>query len=95
MEFQFEWDPAKAAMNRAKHGVTFEEAQTVFFNPLAVIFEDEAHAGDEPREILIGHSARQRLLLVCFIERGRHIRLLSARRATRKERNEYEENRRV
>lgn len=93
MEFQFEWDPAKAASNRAKHGVPFEEAQTVFFNPLAVIFEDAIHSADEPREIIIGHSARQRVLLVGFTERGRCIRIVSARRATRKEQNDYEENR--
>lgn len=92
MDFQFEWDPEKAAANRTKHGVTFEEGQTVFLNPLAVIFDDEAHSLDEPREIIIGHSARNRLLLVCFTDRGGCIRIFSARRATRKERKSYEEN---
>lgn len=92
MDPQFEWDPEKAAANRAKHGVTFEEAQTVFMNSLAVIFDDETHSLDEEREIIIGHSIRNRLLLVWFTERGGRIRIFSARRATKKERRSYEEN---
>lgn len=92
MDLQFEWDPEKAAANRAKHGVTFEEAQIVFINQLAVIFDDEAHSLDVQREIIIGHSVRNRLLLACFVERGGRIRIIGARRATKKERKNYEEN---
>ena len=90
MSLQFTWDERKAAANQKKHGVSFEEAQTVFDNPLAVIFDDERHSLNEPREIIIGHSARNRLLLVCFTERDGDIRLISARRATPKERRDYE-----
>lgn len=85
------WDPEKAAANRRNHGVAFEEAQTVFDNPFAVIFNDEAHSDTESREILIGHSANNRLLLVVFVEHVQHIRLISARTATTKEQREYEQ----
>ncbi|HAX76506.1 MAG TPA: hypothetical protein DCY88_11865 [Cyanobacteria bacterium UBA11372] len=88
---EFEWDEAKAAANLKKHGVSFEEAKTVFDNPLAVIFDDEAHSVDEKREIIIGHSQQNRLLLVSFTERPNTIRIISARLATRKEREDYEE----
>lgn len=88
---QFTWDASKAAANLKKHGVSFEEAQTVFENPLAVIFDDEAHSADERREILVGHSQRNRLLLVAFTVRASHVRLISARLATRKEREDYEQ----
>jgi uncharacterized protein len=70
-----------------KHGVSFEEAKTVFDNPLAVIFDDEAHSLEERREIIIGHSQRNRLLLLAFTER-----LSSARLVTRKESEDYEQN---
>ena len=89
---EFEWDDTKAASNQAKHYVSFEEAQTVFTNPLAVIFDDEEHSDDEKREIIIGHSQTNRLLLVSFTERSNAIRIISAREATRHERKEYEEN---
>jgi uncharacterized DUF497 family protein len=89
---QFEWDQLKAATNLKKHGVSFEEAKTVFDNPLAVIFDDEAHSIDESREIIIGHSQRNRLLLVVFTERSSSIRIISTRLATRKEREDYEQN---
>ncbi|MGD1942548.1 MAG: BrnT family toxin [Leptolyngbyaceae cyanobacterium] len=71
---KFEWDLSKAAANLKKHGVSFKEAQTVFENPLAVIFDDEAHSAEERREIIIGHSQQNRLLLVAFSERSNHIR---------------------
>ena len=87
---QFEWDDDKAASNLEKHGVSFEEAATVFRDPFALIFDDEAHSIDEQREIIIGHSTRNRLLLVCFTERGDKLRLFSARPATRKELQDYE-----
>jgi uncharacterized DUF497 family protein len=89
---EFEWDEIKAAINLNKHGVNFEEGKTVFYNPLAVIFDDEKHSQDKRREIIIGHSQNNQLLLVSYTERGNTIRIISARLATRKEREEYEEN---
>lgn len=70
MTVQFEWDPKKAAANLRKHRVSFSEAGTVFHDLLALIFDDEAPSGSEHREIMIGHSSRGRLLLVCFTERA-------------------------
>ena len=92
MAFAFEWDPAKAAANRRKHGVAFDEAATVFGDPLAVIFADEGHSTAERREIIIGHSDQGPVTLVSFTERGDRIRIISARRATNRERHDYEEN---
>jgi uncharacterized protein len=92
MDPQFEWDATKAASNRKKHGVSFEEAATVFADPLAFIFDDEMHSTDDVRELIIGHSSRNRLLVVAFTERHPAIRLISARVATAKERREYEAN---
>ncbi len=89
---EFEWDETKAAINRKKHGVSFEEAKTVFDNPLALIFDDEEHSVDERREIIIGHSQNNRLLLVSYTERQNTIRIISARIATRREREDYEQN---
>jgi uncharacterized DUF497 family protein len=89
---EFEWDESKAAANLKKHGVSFEEAKTIFDNRLAVIFDDDAHSIDEKREIIIGHSRNNRLLLVAFTERLSAIRIISARLATRREREEYEQN---
>jgi len=66
MSLQFEWDPKKAAANLAKHEVSFEEAITVFADPLARIFNDDEHSGDEQREIVIGQSAQGNLILVSF-----------------------------
>lgn len=88
----FAWDPAKAAGSVQKHQVSFEEAQTVFDDPLAANFEDEPHSGVEVREFIVGHSDRGRLLLVCFTERRGGIRLISARPVTRVERQDYEAN---
>jgi uncharacterized DUF497 family protein len=92
---EFEWDGAKASSNRAKHGISFEEALTVFDDPLAAIFDDEEHSDRETREILIGHSDQHRLIVVCFTERSERVRIISARPATRRERDDYEENARV
>ena len=93
MSVKFEWDKDKAASNLKKHGVSFEEASTVFDDPLANIFDDEDHSADERREIIIGHSNQNRLLLTCFIERAENIiRIFSARLATKKEHKDYEEN---
>ena len=91
MAFEFEYDARKARENLAKHGISFEEAVTVFRDPLAKIFDDEEHSADEQREIIIGHSARRRLLLVCFVDRQTRVRIISARQATPLERKDYEE----
>jgi uncharacterized DUF497 family protein len=82
---QFAWSPAKAAANLAGHGVSFEEAQTCFYDPFQVAYYDPDHSDREDREILIGHSNRGRLLLVSYTVRGQTIRLISARKATRTE----------
>lgn len=84
---QFEWGKAKAALNIEKHGVTFEEAQSVFYDELAVQFFDEEHSSEEERFLLLGMSANARLLLVCHCEReqGNIIRIISARKATKRE----------
>jgi uncharacterized DUF497 family protein len=89
---KFEWDPKKAASNVSKHGVTFEEALTVFADPLARVFDDENHSAEEQHEIIIGHSANHQLLLVCFTELEGTIRIFSTRKATKHEREDYEEN---
>lgn len=88
----YEWDTTKAATNLKKHNVSFEEAETVFNNPLALIFEDELYSAEERREIIIGHSQQNRLLLVSFTERPKTIRIISARVVTRREREDYENN---
>ena len=88
---QFMWDPAKARENLRKHGVSFEEATTVFANRLARIFDDPDHSFGERRDIIIGHSARERLLS-SFTERGEFTCIISARRPDARERRDYEEN---
>ena len=88
---EFEWDPGKAASNLAKHGVSFEEASTSFDDPLGGILDDPRHSASEPRYILLAMSDRGRLLSTMFTERGDVIRIISARRATRAERQAYEE----
>ena len=94
MIYQFIWDQNKAAVNIINHqGVSFDEASTVFDDPLAKIVDDEIHSAYELREIIIGHSVNNRLLLVCFTERKPAIiRIISARLPTRKERQDYEKN---
>lgn len=90
---KFEWDKVKAAANVRKHKVTFDEACTVFDDSLARIFDDEAHSAEERREIIVGHSILGRLLLVYFTEREADmVRIFSAREATGRERQDYEEN---
>jgi len=90
---RFSWDPRKADINLRKHGVAFDEAITVFSDPLAFIFDDTGHSEVEHREIIIGTSAIRRILLVCFVERSEDtIRIISARRATKSEISDYEEN---
>lgn len=94
MDLRFEWDRRKATINAAKHRVSFEEALTVFSDPLARIFDDPDHSSAEAREIIIGHSNKERLLVVCFTERSDAIRLFSARKTTKQERGDYEKGRR-
>jgi uncharacterized DUF497 family protein len=93
MAYRFEWHEYKARSNRIKHGVSFDEASSVFDDSLAKIFDDEPHSGDEHREIIVGHSIKRRLLLVCFTERpNERIRIVSARQPTAKELKAYEES---
>ena len=91
MNLDFEWDPPKAKINLQKHQVSFEEAGTIFDDPLFIIFLDEEHSIDEEHYITIGLSRRQRLLLVAHTNRQGHIRIISARKATRNEQRFYEE----
>jgi uncharacterized DUF497 family protein len=86
----FEWDAAKAARNIAKHGVSFQEAATVFGDPLAVTYFDPDHSAEEDRYLTFGHSSAGNLLVVSHTEREDRIRIISARRATRRERKSYE-----
>jgi uncharacterized protein len=89
----FVWDERKAQTNLKNHGVSFGEAALVFMDTLAQIFPDEDHSEDEQREIIIGHDQRNTLLIVSFAERRKGlIRIISARRATKRERRDYEEN---
>ena len=88
----YEWDPKKAKANLRKHGVSFEEALTAFADALARIFDDEDHSVEEHREIIVGYSAKERLLVVCFTAQGESVRIFSARKATRGEKKEREEN---
>jgi len=87
---RFEWDRDKAATNRRKHGVSFDEGVTVFYDPLAATFSDPDHSDDENRLVTVGYSARGRLLVVCHAERGGATRPISARRATARERKRHE-----
>jgi uncharacterized protein len=88
---QFEWDPDKAVSNLAKHGVSFQEAATVFGDPLALTYFDPDHSDEEDRFLTFGHSNEGRLLVVSHTDRDGRTRIISARPATRKERKSYEE----
>jgi len=87
----FEWDANKAASNLAKHGVSFQEATTVFGDPVSITIPDPAHSQTEDRFIILGRSHQGRLLVVIHTGRGDNIRVISARRAGRRERKQYEE----
>ena len=91
MQTLFEWDSHKAEANLRRHGVSFEEAQTVFTDPLSITLADPDHSEDEERFIDIGMSDNRRVLVVVYTERGQRIRLISARQATSAERKQYEE----
>jgi len=87
---QFEWDPEKAVTNEANHGVSFEEATSVFGNPLATTVPDPDHSEGEERFLTTGLSSRQRVLIVWHTDRGEIIRIIGAREATPHERRIYE-----
>ena len=91
MSYEFEWDTAKAASNLKDHRVSFDEASTVFGDPLAMLMVDPDHSDEEERYLLLGLSLKGRLLVVSFAERPPRTRLISARVATRRERRQYEE----
>ena len=87
----YEWHAAKAKANLQKHGVSFDDAATVFLGPLALTYPDPYHSGEEEREITIGRTAGHRVVFVSHCQRGNRLRIISARRATRRERNQYEQ----
>jgi len=87
---RFQWDATKAKANLRKHGVSFEEGMTVFYDPLAASFRDPDHSEVERRWITVGYSARGRLVVICHTERGRSVRLISVRPATKHERKRHE-----
>lgn len=91
MAARFEWNSGKAQKNLRKHGVSFQEASTVFEDPLAIVLDDSVHSVREERYLLIGRSRRGRVLVVAHTERGRSVRLISARPATRREKRDYEQ----
>jgi uncharacterized DUF497 family protein len=87
---QFEWDPEKARQNLNKHGITFDEAVTVLYDPLSATFDDPDHSSGEQRYITVGFSSRNRLLFVAHTERGQNLRIISARLANAHERKRHE-----
>lgn len=91
MELTFEWDEEKAKQNLKKHKVSFEEARTIFNDPLLLTFPDPDHSENEERYLNIGKSSGDRILIVIHTEREASIRLISCRKATSNERRAYEE----
>lgn len=87
----FEWDPAKAGRNRRKHRVSFEEAASVFGDPLAITYPDPDHSASEQRFLTVGMSSAKRVLIVAHADRNDNVRIISARKATPRERRHYEE----
>ena len=87
----FEWDPGKARQNRRKHRVSFQEAATVFGDPLAVTYPDPDHSISEQRFITVGMSGGGRVLIVSHVDRNDNVRIISARKTTQRERKQYEE----
>jgi hypothetical protein len=92
MPLIFEWDPGKAKSNRRKHGVSFEEACTIFGDSLSISIPDGTHSKEEARSLTIGRSNLGNLLVVAHADSETSVRLISARRSTRSERKEYEES---
>jgi uncharacterized DUF497 family protein len=91
MAYVFEWDPRKATENLLKHGISFDEAMTVFGDPLAILLRDPSHERSERRYLLLGESHQGRLLVVAHADRPPRTRIISARTPTRRERQAYEE----
>jgi uncharacterized DUF497 family protein len=91
MRLLFEWDPEKARGNARKHRVTFDEAASVFEDPLSATIFDPVHSDDEDRYVIVGISNKRRIIVVCFTDRDEKIRIISARKATKREQAEYEE----
>lgn len=87
----YEWNAAKGRANASKHGVSFEEASTVFLDPFARTFSDPDHSAAEAREITIGYTVRHRIVFVAHCQREDRTRIISARKATSNERKQYEE----
>ncbi|MCI0626933.1 MAG: BrnT family toxin [Acidobacteria bacterium] len=87
---RFEWDREKARRNLRKHRVSFDEAVTVFYDPLSATFDDPEHSSDERRFITVGYSSRARLIVVSHTERGEALHIISARLATPRERKRHE-----
>lgn len=92
MDSNFEWDELKAQENLKKHGVDFQEAATVFSDPFSITIHDADHSIDENRFIDLGTSDKRRILIVVYTERGNNIRIISCRKATARERRDYEES---
>ena len=90
MPLTFEWDENKANENLKKHGVSFDEAKTVFNDPFSVTIDDPDHSIEENRYVDIGLSSKGRLIVVSYIERNDRVRIISSRKATKKERKDYE-----
>lgn len=89
----FAWDPGKAESNFRKHGVSFQEAITVFSDPMAITFADLAHSDREPRFFTVGYSSAGRLLVVYHADRNGDVRIIGARDATKRERKKHESER--
>ena len=87
----YEWDPKKGAANRRKHDISFDDAASVFLDPLALTFSDASHSVEEQRGVTIGHTKRHQVVFVAHCQRGDRVRIISARRATPRERRQYEE----
>ena len=90
MPLTFQWDESKANANLKKHGVSFDEAKTIFNDPFSVTIDDPDHSIDENRYVDIGLSSKGRLIVVSYIGRNDRIRIISGRKATRRERKDYE-----
>jgi uncharacterized protein len=88
---KFEWDPEKARSNFNKHGISFEEAATVFGDPLSITISDSDHGDDELREVTIGETFKYRIVIVSHTDRHGNIRIISARKATKSEIKQYNE----
>jgi uncharacterized DUF497 family protein len=88
---KFEWDRGKAKSNLSKHGVSFEEAATVFGDPLSLTISDPGHSEEEDRFVTMGVSSKLRTIVVVHTDRADHVRIISARLATTRERKDYEE----